>query len=145
MKRLSICLPALALALALTLSCAASSPLPAHPLPKLAKFHVPPPLPVFHPPLLLNANPSTPDISFPAKVTIPLKAGHFDYIYYWFIYPYDQYNDWATLSQESFEWWVWLGGGVLNTNPMGGTLIACGYMSSVQPHIAYPAIYLYLH
>jgi hypothetical protein len=66
-------------------------------------------------------------------------------MYYWYSEPDDTYNDYTTVSQEIYEWWVLLGGVSINQNGAGGTLIVCGYLSNSYPHIMYPSVYLYAH
>jgi hypothetical protein len=65
--------------------------------------------------------------------------------YYWFTYPDDAYNDYASLDQEETEWWIYYDGVVINTNPIGGTLIARGYPDDVYPHDKFPTVFLYAH
>jgi len=144
MKRLSICLPALTLVL--TLLCSAANPItpistPAfrpsrlHPDPALITALRPAilPAPAVHPPL-----PATPFVA-------PIPAKDFQLSYYWYLAPDDIYNDYATLSQEAWEWWVYLGGVEVDTNPVGGTLLEWGYQNNSYPHMAFPTIYLYAH
>ncbi|GGB23670.1 hypothetical protein GCM10011511_54410 [Puia dinghuensis] len=66
-------------------------------------------------------------------------------LYYWYLEPEDVYNDELSIGDECFEWWVALGGMIIDQNPMNGTLIVCGYLNDNYPHSAYPAVYLYAH
>jgi hypothetical protein len=75
----------------------------------------------------------------------PSATSLFQYYYYWYTEPDDLYNDYTTLANEEWEWWVYFGGAVINTSPTGGTLIAEGYMNNHYPHDMYPAAYLYAH
>ena len=68
-----------------------------------------------------------------------------DFVYYWYTYPMDQYNDYETIADETYEWWLWYGGVLIDTSPTGGTLIARGYQSNNYPHTMFPAAYLYAH
>jgi len=65
--------------------------------------------------------------------------------YYWFLIPGDYFNDYATLADEEDEWWWYYDGVLINTNPMGGTLIAKGYINGNIPHTGFPLINLYAH
>ena len=65
--------------------------------------------------------------------------------YYWFLYPSDQFNDYASLTAEEEEWWYYYDGVVINTNPIGGTLIARGYLNGNYPHTSYPSAFIYAH
>ncbi|SRR5258707_4143944 len=119
MKRLSICLPALALALVLLLSGTAPKSLSA-------------------------ASASVKSTISPAHPASTNKAAKKMYMYYWYVVPGDYYNDYADLADEIWEWETIYGLWV-DTNPMGGTPIACGYMTNNYPHVAYPSAYLYVH
>lgn len=67
-------------------------------------------------------------------------------LYYWYTYPDDVYKDHVSLQQETNEWWVYYGGMVgIDTNPIGGTLIARGYNNNYYPHYNFPTAYLYAH
>lgn len=115
MKRLSIGLPAIALAMVLALSGTAFTSVPVPPTPQ------------------------------PDKTPAPALKPSYQYMYYWFTYPDDQYNDWETLANEEWEWGYIYWGVEIDTNPMGGTLIAEGYMSNNIPHMGYAEAYLYAH
>jgi len=65
--------------------------------------------------------------------------------YYWFTMPGDQFNDYATLAEEEDEWWWYYDGVNINTNPLGGTLIARGYINGNIPHTGFPLVNLYAH
>lgn len=65
--------------------------------------------------------------------------------YYWYSWPADSYIDHQTLIVEELEWWIVLGGVPVDTNPVGGTLIARGYLTNAYPHTAFPSQYLYAH
>lgn len=69
---------------------------------------------------------------------------NFQIAYYWYTYPADKYNDHQTLVVEELEWWFVLDA-VVDTNPVGGTLIARGYQTNAYPHTAFPLEYLYAH
>jgi hypothetical protein len=64
--------------------------------------------------------------------------------YYWYSYPYDEYNDYETVANETYEMWVWYGVPV-NSDPAGGTLIERGYTNNVYPHEFPPVEFLYEH
>jgi hypothetical protein len=66
------------------------------------------------------------------------------YVYNWYTVPDDSFIDYETLSYEENEWIMILNTNC-DTNPMGGTLIAKGYLRSNYPHITYPDCYLYSH
>jgi hypothetical protein len=67
-------------------------------------------------------------------------------LYYWYTYPDDVYNDHLSLDEETYEWWVFYGGLVgVDTNPIGGTMIARGYNNNYYPHYNFPTAYLYAH
>jgi len=66
-------------------------------------------------------------------------------MYYWFLYPSDEWNDYASLADEETEWWFYYDGVNINTNPMGGTLIARGYPNGAIPHNTFPTVFLYAH
>ena len=119
MKRLSISMPALALAMVLFLSSAT----PAH---APAVLSSPAPQVNFGPPV--------------AKKSLQSRM----YMYYWYTVPDDTFNDYETLSYEENEW-ILITGTNCDDNPMGGTLIAKGYLRSNYPHITYPDSYLYAH
>lgn len=65
--------------------------------------------------------------------------------YFWFLYPSDEWNDYATLTDEETEWWYYYDGVNINTNPLGGTLIARGYPNGAIPHNTFPTVFLYAH
>lgn len=123
MKRLSMHLPAIGLALALALSGAALSAL----------------TPI---PAVTNTTPTT-----NATATTPTGAAHSSrqYVYYWYSYPGDSYNDYETLASEEWEESLYYWGDEVDTNPMGGTLIEEGYLDPNYPHDNYPSAYLYVH
>ncbi len=78
------------------------------------------------------------------KPAAPLKPQ--TVLYYWYTYPDDVYNDHLSLQQETYEWWVFYGGLVgIDTNPIGGTLIARGFNNNYYPHYNYATAYLYAH
>ena len=80
-----------------------------------------------------------------ATCTSLLKSSK-QYIYYWYTVPDDSYNDYQTLDNEEYEWmWIYGWAVLVDTNPMGGTLIARGYMTNEYPHRMFPAAYLYAH
>jgi hypothetical protein len=135
MKRLSISRPALALAAVLFL-CSAAAPVPtSHAvLASVASSH---PAPA----AFLNG----PAPTHPYRSFMLTRPAHYDYIYYWYSAPDDAYIDHQTLADEEFEWWLMLWGVEVDSNPMGGSLLARGYMQSNYPHIAFPMIYLYAH
>ena len=116
MKHLSIFLPAIALALVLTLSGAAPGSVS-----------------------------NTSDKKTAAAAATVTSPAPYDIMYYWYSCPDDEYNDFADATDETFEWWVWLGGVSINQNPVGGTCIARGYQNNSYPHNYFPAIYLYAH
>jgi hypothetical protein len=66
-------------------------------------------------------------------------------LYYWYTWPTDTYNDWATVSNETYEMWLFFDGTVINQNPIGGTLIDRGFFNNSYPHNELPYIYLYAH
>ena len=122
MKRLSISLPALALALSLFLSSAT-----------------------------VKKDPPTPSVPAPVAPTAPsfvmksTPAKKMVYMYYWYTpKPLDTFIDWNDLADET-AWWIWDLGWQCDTNPSNGVLIAVGYMQTNYPHVAYPAVYLYVH
>ncbi len=130
MKRLSIGLPAFTLVLALALSGTAFTSAPA----KTDKKSNP----------ANNGNTSAkPRYS---SLHVPFVKEKFTYVYYWFWYSDDSYNDYETMTMEIWEleefYYI---GAEIDSNPMGGTLIMEGYMQQNQPHINYPQGYLYLH
>jgi len=117
MKRLSICLSAIALTLVLAFSGAAFTSLPS----------------------LIKKSPA------PDKTHSPALKSAKQYIYYWYTYPDDTYNDWQTLANEEWEWEDVYYGVLIDDDPMGGTLIAQGYMTNAYPHNMFPAAYIYAH
>jgi len=66
-------------------------------------------------------------------------------MYFWFLYPSDEWNDYASLADEETEWWYYYDGVNINTNPIGGTLIARGYPNGNYPHTSFPTVFLYAH
>jgi hypothetical protein len=67
-------------------------------------------------------------------------------LYYLYTYPDDVYNDHLSLQQETYEWWVFYGGIIgIDTDPIGGTIIARGYNNNYYPHYNFPTAYLYAH
>lgn len=63
--------------------------------------------------------------------------------YYFYFQPYDEFMAYETTQQMESDL---LGfGGLVDTNPSNGTLIATGYMDMVCPHDLFPSVYLYLH
>jgi hypothetical protein len=66
-------------------------------------------------------------------------------VYYWYTYPADEFNDYATLSYEELEWWFYYDGVLINTNPNGGTPIARGYLNNNYPHTITPSVWIYAH
>ena len=120
MKRLSICLPALALALVLFLSSSA---------PKSASF--------------VAVSPAAAPIA--AKAAAMTSFNKMVYMYYWYSpKPDDTFIDWTSYTDEQEEW-IDILNVYCDQNPAGGTLVAVGYMAPNYPHIMYPAIYLYAH
>lgn len=65
--------------------------------------------------------------------------------FYWYSYPDDEYNDYADIYDEENYWWYYYDGVVVNTNPIGGTLIARGYSGNSYPHGTTPSAWLYAH
>jgi hypothetical protein len=124
MKRLSMSLPAIALVLVLALSGTAFTSSPAAADYKIEKA------PVY-----------SLEQSF-----LFTHSFHKVYVYYWFWMPGDSYNDEETQAMEVWEMEnIYYPGTEVDTNPTGGTLILEGYMMPNQPHMAYPAVYLYAH
>lgn len=66
-------------------------------------------------------------------------------MYYFYTYPDDVFHDYNSASAEEDYWWEALGGVLVNTNPIGGTLVARGYQADYYPHMQPPSIYLYAH
>ena len=62
--------------------------------------------------------------------------------FYWYTYPYDQYNDQKTVADEEWELWCWYGFPV-GTTPGGGTLLMKGYANNAYPHNQLPMVQLY--
>lgn len=75
----------------------------------------------------------------------PTPAATRDIMYYWYTYPDDTYNDYASANTEAYEWWIYYNGVIIDSNPIGGTLIAKGYIYNNYPHIANPQYFLYAH
>ncbi|HVS95768.1 MAG TPA: hypothetical protein VHE54_04755 [Puia sp.] len=76
----------------------------------------------------------------------PLLKSSKQYIYYWYTEPDDTYNDYETLDNEEYELsWIYGGNLVVDTDPMGGTLLSEGYMTNEYPHRMFAAAYLYGH
>jgi hypothetical protein len=65
--------------------------------------------------------------------------------YYWYAYPSDTYHDYCSTNAEAYLWWIYYDGVIIDSNPIGGTLIARGYLSNTYPHISYPYAFLYAH
>jgi hypothetical protein len=122
MKRLSYYVPALALALALFCG-AAPAPAPAQKGPKVQPAT------------------TTGQTAQPAATTATTKQIY----YYWYVVPLDLFNDYNSLSAEEWEWEVYYGGYICNTDPSGGTLLAEGYIDNTYPHDEPPSVYLYIH
>jgi len=64
--------------------------------------------------------------------------------YYWFSYPGEVYNDYATIAYEEEEMWIYYDAPV-NQSPGGGTLIERGYYDQYYPHDLPPVEFLYVH
>ena len=75
----------------------------------------------------------------------PLPAASRDAMFYWFTEPSDTYNDYQSLAEEEYEMWIYYDGVMINTNPLGGTLIEEGYQSDAYPHTDFAYYYLYAH
>lgn len=119
MKRLSICLPALALAMVLFLSSST--------------------------PKSVSIAPISPAAAQIAVKAAAMKSSNKVYMYYWYVpKPTDTFIDWKSYADEQEEW-IDILNAYCDTNPSGGTLVAVGYMAGNYPHIMYPAIYLYAH
>ena len=71
-------------------------------------------------------------------------TGKRDLSYYWYTYPDDIYNDYNTIASEAWNLWVLLGGIIVDTNNLGGTLLEKGYIDYGEPHL-FPSAFLYAH
>ena len=76
--------------------------------------------------------------------TAPKEKDRFQINYYWYTYPADTYNDFEDLLVEELEWWIILLVPI-DTDPVGGTMIARGYLTDAYPHTMYASEYLYAH
>jgi hypothetical protein len=63
--------------------------------------------------------------------------------YYFYYQPYDEFWGYETTQQMESDLAGF--GGLVDTNPSNGTLIATGYMDMVCPHDLNPSVYLYIH
>jgi hypothetical protein len=70
---------------------------------------------------------------------------HYQMMYYWYDDPGDYYDQYATITDEENELYILYGGYVIDTNPIGGTVVAEGYLNNNYPHTQYPSAYLYIH
>ncbi|WP_431211755.1 hypothetical protein ACQ86N_39075 [Puia sp. P3] len=95
-------------------------------------------------PPLLSLGTATTSLS-PHPKPIPTPTNTRLAAYYWFLVPGDVFNDYASLADEINEWWWFYDGVLINTSPMGGTLIARGYINGNIPHTGFPLVNLYAH
>ena len=63
--------------------------------------------------------------------------------YYFYFQPFDELIGYSTT--QDMETLLLGFGGLVDTDPSNGTLIATGYWDMVQPHDLLPSVYLYLH
>lgn len=66
-------------------------------------------------------------------------------LYYWYFEPGNVYNDENSLAGEELEMWIYYDGVLINTNPLGGTLIEEGFYNNTNPHNEPAYYYLYAH
>ena len=75
-----------------------------------------------------------------AAPSAAVKDAH--YYYYWA--DDDSYDAYNTVSDEILHL-QGIVGATVNTNPLGGTLLARGYINNWYPHGVWPSSYLYVH
>jgi len=83
----------------------------------------------------------------PAPKAAPTSStkANFQMMYYWYDDPGDYYDQYATVADEENELWILYGGYVINTSPIGGTVVAEGYLNNNYPHTQGPSVWLYIH
>lgn len=79
----------------------------------------------------------------PAAPEPPVSAKQ-GQLYYWYTQPYDQFNDQKTLADEKWELWS-LYFVLIDTDPIGGTLLMKGYFNNAYPHNQWALVFLYGH
>jgi hypothetical protein len=79
--------------------------------------------------------------AFTAKKPQPVPAKE---AFYYFYDTADFFQNWLTTTNE-IAWLESMVGYTVNTSSPGGTLIAKGYINSVEPHNVLPTVILYVH
>lgn len=78
------------------------------------------------------------------KAASPAAAVHQNAHYYYYWADDDSFDAYNTVSDEIVHL-QGIVGATVNTNPLGGTLLARGYINNWYPHGVWPSSYLYVH